>query len=1368
MGESRIGPLAVLVVALMIVSALGPVLVAAAATNMFPDTVYRGTLSTLDDRHDYNFTAETGEWTVVASNIYQGTGSYNHGIRTNISSKNPIVKTHVGTIVNTMPAGVIAINGHDLTADTDYACSQEQTTYSPSYALQLRKGLTTLSRNSQTRTDDMGPDGVVMAYEINLQKRDTIDLRLTIPPDWTYNYDFALLLFSPTSRYHQYEGTGGALPIEYSDEGENSEQALVHVVMDPGTYLIVILNQGLPDQIMYELEVGVNGKPLSDGQIDEGTMTRVNRKDYYRIDVDADEWSAAVVKARGEIDRTLTHSLHWPTPDSNWLAIDELTDESPVGIVALNGYEIGIDDTYFTKVEYMKGGTVVPFTIQFASSSATLPSTNATTPGSLSSSDIFMLYEIDLQSSHTADLRLRVDTGYNYDYDLGMYVFPPVEKHYSISGERPSGGPIAMSRSGENLEQSVVFTAPVSGIYAVAIVNFAPRDNIPFTLEVTIQGRALVDDTPLWGDLNEQNREDLYQFQAQRNEWNLVGSKLVSSEGSYWHNLHSTALDTNPILRDQVGYVPGSKKGQTELEPIGLLAVNGHGLTGDTTYYVRQEVETGSPYYVIELENSPRNLSAESDNLTGSFTAIEFLETYVVDLEERDTIDLTMTPPVGYTYPYQFGLYVFAPGPLYRALGTEGDVAAMSVPGESRDPSLMYTASIPGEHLIVVANVGPMEALDYELIYAINGFPSSLVSLNTGVLTVDNVQDAFNFNAVYDDYTLVVVRLPGADPVAPMTATLRWPSIDSVALSTLELTKEDPVGAFVIDGTQLATGNPRHFVLLTADVPEGRTLSYQVQIAYSAGSWPGGDMNLTDQEIGACFSPTLNDGSTADISLRMPPGYTYSYDLGLFLFAPDAPYMSTSDPEAGPRDYSAYGPGTEQEIIFTSRDTIRYAVMVLNLANLGELQYILDATVDGQLLDRPMRGYVNEYNRHEQFQFTVSSDSWSALASAYVSGGGTHALKLLTNGLYTNPVSMVDVGEDQNINTGVIAIHGWGLDSPEKLLFANVTQVDGRQQFAIHANTNATEFGAIGHVENDAFEEDEIVYIYTVDLTVGDNLEIQLGYDQGNWSSDVYLELQIFDPLGAFRTTPVHTISLKVTEGNKLIDGSGTYLAANTGTYAFILVNKGPLGPMGFSMGVYRRSVVNMPPSYPAIQKASSTTDSITIEWAQNQEADFDRYEVYISTESNDMGDRVDTIIKQTLTRYTYTGLDPGHKYYCSIVTYDTEDLYTTSNPYTVKTKDLPIYAQLTFWVVVLAIVAAVVFIVGFDWFIRRQKAATAEGSEAGAAAVAAGGTAADAGVEVETIEAEGPAARPKPPGEGGERQEAVDFMKRMMGDAED
>jgi hypothetical protein len=1338
-----------------------------AATDMFPDTVYRGSLDSLGPRDDYNFTARANEWTVLAVNNYQGNGAFRHGLRTDIGSKNPILFAEVGSIQSTRSAGVIAINGYDLPGDTPFTISEELAIYSPSYALQMRNGLTTLSGNSQTVTGTMGTDGVVIAYEINLAKRDTLDLRLRIPPEWTYNYHFSLLLFGPTGRYHQFEGQGGTHPVEASDAGENSEQALVHVAPEAGTYLIVLLNEGVPDNIRFDLEVGYNGIPLTDGQLDEETLTGVNLEDYYRFTASTSTWSAAVVKARGEIDRSFMHSLHWPTADSNEIANDILTDDSPVGILAINGRGLSFTDTYYVREQMERGGSVVPFSIQFATPTSTLPPTNATTSGSITDTDIFRMYEIDLQASQTADFRLQVDPDYNYDHDLGVYVFPPGEKYYSISGELPdyASEPIAMSRAGLNTEQNTVFTCAVSGVYAVVVVNFAPRDNIPFTMEVTIQGRTLVDNLPKTGDLNEHNREDLFQFQARRDTWNLVGSRLTSDDGALWHSLHNTALDTNPIRREAVGWhqAPGAKKGVTSDNPVGLLAVDGYQLPATTTYFVRQEVESGSPHYVVELENTPSALTAPSDNLTFTFRSDEFLHTYTVDLAQRATIDLRVAPPREWTYAYSLGVYIFPPGELYRNLGTDGDVGAMAVPGESGNPSLMYTATTAGEHLIVVANLGQMISLDYDMTYAINGFPSSDFNLNEGVLDADNTVDAFHFDPTTGTYTMVVVRLPENEPAGPVTATLRWPTVDSVPLSTLLLTPDDRVGAFMIDGSSLPSGSQRHFVHLEADVPEGRTLAYQVQVARSGGLLPGSTQNLTDRDIGALWSPTIPEASTVDIGLRVPPGYTYSYDLGLYLFAPDATYMSTTEAEAGPRAVSRNGPGTEQEIVFTSRASLDYAVAVLNHDVLTELSYNLSATVNGRPLTGPFRAYVDDYNRNEHFRFSVESNTWTVVSSAWVSGLGDHQLKLLTTGLSTNPVVWVPVGPDQR--TGVIAINGWELDSPSDTMFVNVSQASGRHFFVVHADTEPVEFGPVGHVESGEFGTDEVVYVFLVDLEVSDHLDIQMAYDQGNWSADVNMELQVFEPVEAFSTQPVGTLGLKVTEGRTLIDGQGEFVADRTGTYAFVMVNQGPLGPLGFSLGVYLRSIIDQPPMYPAILKKSASTDSITLEWAPNQEANFDRYEIWLSTVSNDKGDKVDVITTQSLSKHTITGLDSNHKYYVTIETWNTADLSTASNPEAISTDKEDLWRTQEFIMVLVVIGVAALFIVGFNWLIRKQKAATADASGRGATAAVTGG-ADEGGIEIEAIEEE-TAPRPSRPTAEGTSDDAVTFMRQMQGDEE-
>ena len=82
MGAPRYGPLATVVVTLLVLSALAPVMTVFAATDMFPDAVYKGSLDSLSPRDDYNFTARANEWTVLAVNNNEGKGAFRHGLRT--------------------------------------------------------------------------------------------------------------------------------------------------------------------------------------------------------------------------------------------------------------------------------------------------------------------------------------------------------------------------------------------------------------------------------------------------------------------------------------------------------------------------------------------------------------------------------------------------------------------------------------------------------------------------------------------------------------------------------------------------------------------------------------------------------------------------------------------------------------------------------------------------------------------------------------------------------------------------------------------------------------------------------------------------------------------------------------------------------------------------------------------------------------------------------------------------------------------------------------------------------------------------------------------------------------------------------------
>ena len=179
-------------------------------------------------------------------------------------------------------------------------------------------------------------------------------------------------------------------------------------------------------------------------------------------------------------------------------------------------------------------------------------------------------------------------------------------------------------------------------------------------------------------------------------------------------------------------------------------------------------------------------------------------------------------------------------------------------------------------------------------------------------------------------------------PVRPDTPTLiRTGDVavcrDAGSRRVEETTEDEPVGAFIINGRALPPGSARHFVHVEASVPDDRALEYQVQIGTDRGTVPNGVHNMSTSEVGALYSQLLNEDQTIDLSLKAPPDYTYAHELGLYLFGPDMTYMTTWDPEAGPRASSRYGPGTEQEIVYTASRSETFAIIAATVIDTSML-----------------------------------------------------------------------------------------------------------------------------------------------------------------------------------------------------------------------------------------------------------------------------------------------------------------------------------------------------------------------------------------------------------------------------------------------
>jgi hypothetical protein len=186
---------------------------------------------------------------------------------------------------------------------------------------------------------------------------------------------------------------------------------------------------------------------------------------------------------------------------------------------------------------------------------------------------------------------------------------------------------------------------------------------------------------------------------------------------------------------------------------------------------------------------------------------------------------------------------------------------------------------------------------------------------------------------------------------------------------------------------------------------------------------------------------------------------------------------------------------------------------------------------------------------------------------------------------------------------------------------------------------------------------------------------------------------------------------------------------------------------------------------YPVILDVKPSEDSLTVKWIPNQEVNFDRYEIWLSSVSNSKGDKVDVITTQSLGKHTISGLDANHQYYVTIETWNTAGLSTASNPWAVSTDEVSPLKNPLVLVVIATIVVVIFLMVTFNSLVKKQKATTASESMAGTTSPVTGGSE-EGAIEIEAIEEE-TSPRPTPPTTGGPSDDPAKFMRQMQGDEE-
>lgn len=508
----------------------------------------------------------------------------------------------------------------------------------------------------------------------------------------------------------------------------------------------------------------------------------------------------------------------------------------------------------------------------------------------------------------------------------------------------------------------------------------------------------------------------------------------------------------------------------------------------------------------------------------------------------------------------------------------------------------------------------------------------------------------------------------------------------------------------------------------------------------------------------------LARGQTLDLRLRRAEGFSYPYNLGLFVFAPGAGNASSSGENGvGPALASANGPSAEQDGMFTAGVSGSHLVLVVNLDVPRQVNYTLNLSVDGWLLqdDTHLAGDLNGFNRADQYRFDAAA-GWSAAGVRWTGGTGAVRGGLHTLGLNTLPLATVDASATSPVAVLPLFASGNNSGAPATF-FLNVTMapVPGNptgEYFVDFSGASSTfSHNDIGATQSFTMPSHAFMALHTLDLQPGDQVDIKV-LPNATYTKEFDLNLALYQvPIApaVLQATPILTSKAPPNSAETL-----TFAAGDRGPYLLVVENALNLDTIPYLLSVTAHTVFGSAPAKVNVTLTAGR-DYIQVSWSMSQETDFLAYEVWYSTEPAELGRQWDRISVREATADKIDGPDilPGQVYTVRVLIYDKEHLLTQSDPVSVQTVAKTIWEESSFQLLVLA-AGVIAFVVIFAyWRARgvrsgkpfRLRSPKAEG----------------------VVEERGPKGRSRPPkDEAGVAvpaapskgtQDAVDYMQRVM-----
>ncbi len=316
------------------------------------------------------------------------------------------------------------------------------------------------------------------------------------------------------------------------------------------------------------------------------------------------------------------------------------------------------------------------------------------------------------------------------------------------------------------------------------------------------------------------------------------------------------------------------------------------------------------------------------------------------------------------------------------------------------------------------------------------------------------------------------------------------------------------------------------------------------------------------------------------------------------------------------------------------------------------------------LLDEVTRsGYIDSYHTENGYGFTAKMNDWNIVASKKVDSGTEEYYHSLygPTGFGGSPLTSPIV--DDQYDTEWVLVNGYNLGT-DTIYFIKEGYRIGDNTYSVELQNNLTVILPINNTYAGSFDSDDISEGYIIYLSTGDAIDINLDVADG-YNDDLYL----YSPsvgVGSGKSNYV----MKSTNGAS-IDESFSYTATTTGYFSILIINMGGLSAHSFTLSV-NFTQYNDPPSpvtlyQPPNDSISETT--VILEWTENADSDFNRYEIYQSSTSGVLGSSVKVIESSSENSTVITGLSSSTTYWFTVRVYDNGEKYADSNQIGVTTK---------------------------------------------------------------------------------------------------